>query len=62
MAAKANHFAENHIKKFQFVAELCQLKSDRSFFRDENIFVTINKNKTHNAIFISHSATLCDVI
>ena len=25
-AAKANRFAENRIKKFQIVAELCQLK------------------------------------
>ena len=25
-------------------------------------FVTINRNIAHNAIFISHNATFCDVI
>ena len=38
-AAKANCFAENRSKKLQLVADLCQLKSNRSFFRDENFLL-----------------------
>ena len=61
-AANANNFAENHIKIFQSVVELCYLKVSRTFFTSENNLIAINRNITHNAIFIFNNAKFCDVI